>query len=138
MSIDALILGKLHDAAERRHNKAGDRSFVVATVRAAVNDGDGVFVNVIAFDAPACAALLGLDKGDAVALAGALKPGTWVDRNGMAHPRCDLVASKVLTPYALRRKRAAMAGAASASTSPRAEPPDDLEPGDEGTTGDTA
>ncbi len=111
MSIEALILGKLHQRPEQRSSKSG-RPFVTAKVRAAMAEGESVFVNVIAFSESAGAALLALEVGDAVALAGTLKPGAWVDRDGNARPSVDMVASKVLTVYGLRKKRDTCAQAA--------------------------
>ena len=106
MSIEALILAKLHGKPEQRTGKTG-RPFVTAKARAAVADGDAVFVNVVAFSETAAAALLALDAGDAVALAGTLKAGAWVDRDGNARPSLDLVAAQVMTVYGLAKKRKA-------------------------------
>ena len=110
MSIEALILGKLHQRAEQRTGKTG-RPFVTAKVRASAGDGESLFVNVIAFADTASVALLALDAGDSVALAGTLKPGAWTDREGNARPSLDLVAAQVLTVYALKKKREANAHA---------------------------
>lgn len=110
MSIEALILGKLHQRAEQRTSKTG-RPFVTAKARAAAGDGESLFVNVIAFGDTACAALLAMDAGDSLALAGTLKPGAWTDREGNARPSIDVVAAQVLTVYGLKKKRdAAKAG----------------------------
>lgn len=57
--IDALIAGKLFGAPQKRTGKSG-HPFVVAKVRATAGDGESLFVNVIAFDAKAQAALLAL------------------------------------------------------------------------------
>lgn len=107
MSIEALILGKLHQRAERRTSKTG-RPFVTGKVRVAAGDGESLFANVIAFGETACAALLALDAGDSLALAGTLKPGAWTDREGNARPSVDVVASQVLTVYGVRKKREAI------------------------------
>jgi single-stranded DNA-binding protein len=111
--IEALITGKLHQRAEERTSKGG-RPFVTAKVRAAVGEADSLFVNVVAFSESACAALLALDAGDSLAMAGTLKPSAWIDREGNAHPGLDLVAAQVLTLYGLKRRRAAVAGVAGA------------------------
>lgn len=111
--IEALITGKLHQRAEERTGKTG-RQFVTAKVRAAVGEAEGVFVNVVAFSESACAALLALDAGDSLALAGTLKAGAWIDREGNPRPSLDLVAAQVLTLYGLKRRRAAVAGVAGA------------------------
>lgn len=108
--IEALITGKLHQRAEERTSKGG-RPFVTAKVRAAVSEAEGVFVNVVAFSESAGAALLALEAGDSLALAGTLKPGAWIDREGNPRPSLDLVAAQVMTLYGLKRRRAAAAGA---------------------------
>lgn len=108
MSIEALILGKLHQRAEQRTSKTG-RPFVTAKARTAAGEGESLFVNVIAFGETACAALLALDAGDSLALAGTLKPGAWTDREGNARPSVDMVAAQVLTVYGLKKKREASA-----------------------------
>jgi hypothetical protein len=59
--------------------------------------GEGLFVNVIAFAAPAVEALLALAEGDSVAL-----------KNGDARPSFDLGAHAVLTVYHVTRKRQAV------------------------------
>ena len=104
--IEALVAGKLHGQSVQKTARTGTL-FVVAKVRAHAGDAD-VFVNVIAFSQAACEALLALDDGDAVALAGSLVPKAWTDREGMARPALDLVASHVLTAYHVTRKRRAL------------------------------
>ena len=103
--IEALVSGKLHGQPAQKISKTG-KPFVVAKVRAHAGDSD-VFVNVIAFSQAACEALLALDDGDAVALAGSLTPKAWTDREGVARPALDLVASQVLSAYHVTRKRKA-------------------------------
>lgn len=111
MSIEALILAKLHGTAEQRTGTQSGRRFVTCKVRAAVADGEALFVSVVAFSEAACAALLALEAGDSVALAGTLKVGVWTDREGNARPSLDLVAAQVMTVYGLTKKRKAAAGA---------------------------
>ena len=110
MSIEALILGKLHEDAKTRTSSTTGRQYVTAKVRVAVSDGESVFVNVIAFSESACTALLALSGGDSLALAGTLKPGACTDREGNAKPSVDLVASQILTVYGLKKKRDAATG----------------------------
>ncbi|HDR9512058.1 hypothetical protein C5615_37575 [Burkholderia cepacia] len=107
--IDGLIAGKLYGKPVERMGASG-RPFVTAKVRAAVNDGEALFVNVIAFSDDAKAAMLALDDGDSVTLAGTLTPKVWTDRNGNAQPALDMVAHAVLTAYHVKRKRAAVRG----------------------------
>jgi single-stranded DNA-binding protein len=107
--IEGLVSGKLYGRPEQRTGRSG-KPFTVAKVRAAAGDGEGVFVNVLAFSESAQAALLALGDGDAVSLAGTLTPKAWTDREGTARPSLDLVAAQVLTAYGLKRKREAVAG----------------------------
>jgi hypothetical protein len=72
--IDALIAGKIYGAPQQRTGKNGS-AFVTAKARCASGEGDGVFINVIAFDAETCHALMALEDGDAVSMAGTLTPG---------------------------------------------------------------
>jgi single-stranded DNA-binding protein len=101
--IDGLVSGRLVGVAEQREGKNATR-FAVAKVRATAGDGESVVVNVIAFAPEACAALLALDDGDSVALAGALTPKVWSDKQGNTKPALDMVASRVLTAYPSREE----------------------------------
>lgn len=96
--IDGLVSGRLVGVAEQREGKNATR-FAVAKVRATAGDGEAVVVNVIAFAPEACAALLALDDGDSIALAGALTPKVWSDKQGNTKPALDMVVSRVLTAY---------------------------------------
>ena len=78
---------------------------------AAAGDGPGLFVDVVAFSDTARAGLLALDAGDSLAVAGTLKPGAYIDREGNAKPSVNLVAAQVLTTYGLKKKREAAAEA---------------------------
>jgi single-stranded DNA-binding protein len=108
--IEGLITGTLVGLAEQRQGK-NDSTFVLAKVKATPGEGEPLIVNVIAFAAEACAALLALDEGDTLALTGALTPKVWTDKQGNTRPALDLVASQVLTVYHVDRKRAATGGA---------------------------
>ena len=106
--IDGLIAGKLYGTPKEHTSKTG-KPFAVAKVRCAAGDGESQFVNVIAFDANTCTALLALGDGDSVALAGMLTPKVWIDKDGNARPTLDIVAAQVLTAYHVTRKRKAVA-----------------------------
>lgn len=116
--IEGLIGGKLHGTAQTKTAKTG-KPFTTAKVKAHAGDGE-VFVNVVAFSDSAQAALLALGDGDAVALAGALKPTAWIDREGNARPSLDMVAAQVLTVYHIGKRRKAMQGG---SDTPQADHP---------------
>ncbi len=106
--IDGLIAGHLVCLAETRQGKNGS-SFALAKVKATAGDGETLIVNVITFAAEASAALMALDDGDAVALAGALTPKVWTDKQGNTRPALDMVATQVLTAYHAARKQHALA-----------------------------
>ena len=110
MSIDALIGGTLFKPAQERRGQSG-KTFVTANVRAAHGEGESLFVNVVAFSDSAKAALLALEDGDSVSLAGTLKIGTYEARDGSVKPSISMVASKVLTAYHVARKRKAVSEA---------------------------
>ena len=73
-----------------------------------MNDGDTIFVSVIAFNEDVGAALLALTDGDSVALSGALTPKVWQPANGAPKAALDLVCHAVTTAYHVQRKRQAM------------------------------
>lgn len=125
--IDALIAGKLYGQPAERTSKTG-RPFAVAKVRAAAGDGESLFVNVIAFDPGACAALLALGDGDSVALAGSITPKVWTDKEGNSRPSLDMVAAQVLTAYHVQRKRRTVQPQDSGQQTRHYNPMDDGEP----------
>ena len=106
--IDALIAGKIYGTPQQRTGKSGS-VFVTAKARCASGEGDGVFINVIAFDVGTCHSLMALNDGDPVSMAGTLTPKVWTDKEGIAHPALDIVAHQILTAYHVQRKRKAIA-----------------------------
>jgi len=115
--IEGLIAGHLVGLAETRQGK-NDSTFALAKVKATAGDGESLIVNVIAFAAEASAALMALDDGDAVALAGALTPKVWTDKQGNTRPALDMVATQVLTAYHAARKQQVLGSAGDSSLSP--------------------
>jgi single-stranded DNA-binding protein len=106
--IDALIAGKLYGKPEQRTSANTGKTFFTAKVRVPVADGEAIFCNVICFSQTAGRALMALDDGAAVALAGSLTPKAWTDKNtGEPRAGLDLVAQEVLTAYHVTRRRAA-------------------------------
>lgn len=102
--IDALITAKLFKKAEARQSKNGN-TFVTAKLTMADADQQRQFVNLIAFREPVCGALLALDAGDSLAVAGALKVSAWSDKNGETRISYDVTAENITTLYAVRKKR---------------------------------
>lgn len=110
--IDALIQGKLAAAPQARTTKSG-KPMATARLRVPTTDpAVTIFCSVAAFDPEAVAALLALNAGDAVSVAGPMKVGTWTDASGNARPNVDVVADRVLSVYAIRKQRAAAGGGA--------------------------
>jgi single-stranded DNA-binding protein len=105
--IDALIAGRLYGKPAARTAKNGS-AFAVGKIRVGTRDGGALFVSVIAFSASAVQALLTLDDGDSVALAGELTPKAWIDKNGEPRPQLDMLCHAVLSPYHVKRKREAI------------------------------
>ena len=93
--IQALIAGTLLAKPEVREGKNGS-SFTLAKLRAVAGDGESLIVNAIAFSPQVSALLLDLEDGDAVAVAGALTPKVWLDKQGNARPALDMIVSRVL------------------------------------------
>jgi single-stranded DNA-binding protein len=112
--IEALISGKLYGMAEQRTSRSGN-SFATAKVRCPSGD-EAIFVSVIAFSESVQAALLALDDGEAVSLAGTLTAKAWNDREGNARAGADLIANAVLTVHHAKRKREAMRSTAAEGT----------------------
>ncbi len=94
--IDGLVAGRLMGDASRRVDKAG-RTYIVARALARNRADEEFIVNVIAFDEAPGAALLALADGDALTLAGALTPKVWTDKQGVARPSLDMIATRVLS-----------------------------------------
>jgi hypothetical protein len=105
--IESLATGKLHGTAKTQTGKNG-KLFTTCKVRTPMTNGESVFVNVITFDESVGAGLLALGDGDGVALAGTLSVSTWTNRDGVAKPSIDLVASALLTVHHIRKRRQAM------------------------------
>lgn len=116
--IDGLIAGTVYGNPTERVGANG-KAFVAAKVRAADSDGEGQFVNVVAFDGSVKTALLALSDGDSVSLAGAMKIGTFEARDGTIRVSISMVAHAVLTAYHVRRKRDSVAQA----SGPKPDPP---------------
>lgn len=96
MSLDVLLQGRLSGKPQTRPAKSLS-TFVTAKVVARMANAENIHVNVIAFGETVKAALLALEYGDSVAIAGELKVGIYTDKEGVARPSLDLTAFKVTT-----------------------------------------
>jgi single-stranded DNA-binding protein len=106
LMLDALIAGRLHGQPKQMMGKSG-KPFVVCKLKVAAG-GEQIFCNVIAFETQTCEALLALQAGDSVALAGSLTPKAWTDKEGVPRGTVDVTAHAVVSAYSVTRKRKAM------------------------------
>jgi single-stranded DNA-binding protein len=107
VTITALIVGRMLADPERRTGNSG-KAFTTARLLAPSGDDEPVFVSVIAFGS-AAEQLAALAKGDTVAMVGRTKPKAWL-KDGEPKGGLDVVAEQLLTPYHVKRRRAAMTG----------------------------
>lgn len=107
--IDALIAGKIYGTPKSGTGRSG-ADYVNAIVRVATAGGDSLMCSVIAFDEAASSGLMALGNGDGVSLSGTLTPKVYRDKSGEYRPSMDMVASAVLSPYQVKRKRQAVEG----------------------------
>jgi single-stranded DNA-binding protein len=120
--IDALLAGKLQGTCSERTARNGTTTFVVGKLRCAQENGDMLFISLIAFRNSTKAALLALDDGDACSVAGALTIGVWSGADGVAHPQVQCRVDAVQTAYSIEHKRRAVRGDADASRSTSSKP----------------
>lgn len=113
--IDALISGRLSAKPTSKTGPSG-KTFTTCRLLATAGNGESASISVIAFSETVAAALLALDAGDSVALAGSLSPKSWTTKTGEPRAGLDLVAHGLLTPYHAVRKRKATAKAKASPT----------------------
>ena len=92
--IRALVAGVLFADPQQRTSKTG-KPFAIARVSVPQGEDGRLFCSVIAFDDSAVNRLLQLRAGASVAMAGALKVGTWTAKDGATKPSLDMVADEI-------------------------------------------
>jgi single-strand DNA-binding protein len=102
--INALVVGALIADPTARTSAAG-KSFATVQVRVPTAD-DAVLVGVTAWGDLA-EKLLALRKGDAISVAGEMRPNVWIDKQGVERRSWNLAATGILTTYETRKRRAA-------------------------------
>jgi single-stranded DNA-binding protein len=100
--IAAMIQGELSSEPVARTTSKGAK-YATATARVAAG-ADALFVGIAAFDAAACARLLTLHKGAAIAAAGVLEQTEW-RKDEETRRGWRMVAQEVLTVHAARKRR---------------------------------
>lgn len=92
--LNALISGKLTKPPARRISQSGT-GYVTACLLAQAGKDESYIVNVVAFSDAACDALMALQAGDGVSVAGTFKPSGWIKEGGEVG--VSVVANAVLT-----------------------------------------
>lgn len=102
----ALIEGTLIASPVQRTSSKGT-AFATAQMRCSAEDGESVFVSVIAFGASVVETLLGLKAGDTLAVTGPAAISQW-EKAGEHRVGLKVTATRVMTVYeAGMRRRAA-------------------------------
>jgi len=104
--ISILTSGVLIAKPVKRISKGTGREFVTLQLRVS-SDNENFIISVICFNDDLCRALLALDKGDALSVAGTGKPTTWTGKDGMPAVGVSVIVQQILTQYRLREKRKA-------------------------------
>lgn len=107
MSLDVLITGRLVKPAQER-KAANGNAYCLAQVSVPTEGEESLLASCIAFSRSAVDALLVLDKGDAVAVAGKAKLSSWAGSDGTQKHGLNVTIEQVLTVYHVRRRRAAV------------------------------
>jgi len=106
--IDGLVSGRIFGTPENRTGRKESR-YVSARI-IVTTEQHKITAHVIAFDEEAQHALLALEDGDAVCVAGTLTPKLHEDKNGTIKPALDVIAHAVLSAYHVRHKRQTLQG----------------------------
>ena len=106
--IDALIQGKVFKAATQKTTVNGD-PYCTVMIDTATKDRSGAMmsqaIGVTAFNKQAVQALLALEVGDAVAVAGELTLSIYTAKDGTVKPSASLTCHHVTSAYHISRKR---------------------------------
>lgn len=100
--LDVLLSGKIFKTPEQRSSAKG--KYTIGKLK--YSDGEEqMFCSLIAFSESAQNALLALNDGDAVCVAGSAKLKVWTNNKNETKPQLDVTVSNVLTVYAIKKKR---------------------------------
>ncbi|RVT48389.1 single-stranded DNA-binding protein [Rubrivivax albus] len=102
----ALVTGVLVADPEQRSAR-GDSDCAVVKILPDTGPGDGPVALVTAYGSTA-RTLLALTAGDPVAVAGRARPALWARPDGATVAGLDVLATSVMTPFEVRRKRRAV------------------------------
>lgn len=94
--LQCLISGKLTKPPARRTSQGGTE-YVTACILANAGKDESYIVNAVAFSDSACDAIMGLQAGDGVSIAGSFKPSGWQKEDGTIGISVSVIANTVLT-----------------------------------------
>jgi single-strand DNA-binding protein len=104
--IDALISGKLIKTPELRTGKTGN-PYTQFLLSVSTGDEQPVIISGIAFSETA-ERIAKLQKGDPLAVIGSLKPTEWIDKGtGETKHGLNVTANNSLSPYDIKKRKAA-------------------------------
>lgn len=122
--IEALVSGKLIRDPSTKIGASG-KPFCNFMLSVNVGDENAVFISGIAF-AEAAEKIGALGKGDALSIAGALKPSTWNDKTtGEERHGLNITVSACLSAYDARKKTASKAPTSKPARASYQPPPED-------------
>lgn len=101
--LTVLASGTLVRDPQQRTSAAG-KAFATALMRCPAEDAEPTLLSLIAFSEAAVRALLALQQGDALAVAGRAKLTSW-ERDGEQRHGLSVVADQVLTAYHVEKRR---------------------------------
>lgn len=101
--LSVLLEGTLIAAPVPRTSSAG-KPYTIARMRANGEDGETVWVSLIAFDLCAAEALAALANGDSLAIAGRAALTTW-EKGGQHHAGLKVTANRVMSIYEAGKRR---------------------------------
>jgi len=107
MALDVLAQGKLVKAPEQRTARNGS-PFALAQLSVSTDGDESILCSLITFRVETVAAMLALDAGDALAVAGRAKVTTWTNRDGETKAGLSITVDQLLTAYHVKRKRSAV------------------------------
>ncbi len=102
--LSVLVEGALTADPESRTGSRG-KPYTIARMRAHGEDGEAVFVSLIAFRPPAAKALAEMANGDAVAIAGHAALNRWEGQGGEQCVGLKVTVSRVMSVFEAGQRR---------------------------------
>jgi single-stranded DNA-binding protein len=120
--LDCLLTGRLIKGPELKTGKSG-KAYAHFMLSVSVGDAENIVVSGIAFESVA-ERLAQLKKGDALSVAGALKPSEWIDKaTGETKHGLSVTVNQVLSVYDIQKRRVKTEQAEHSKPNGRADEP---------------